>query len=103
MIYLGFLAFQSGLDLNVDAMIYCPLRTQAKDYHELRQAGFFSTHGFSATEYFSPLRGQAPRRSQGPELQLYGSVFDHGFCPVDGKNVHISVAELVKLREKQAS
>lgn len=83
MIYLGFLAFQSGLDLNVDTMIYCPLRTYAKDRHEPRQAGFFSTHGLSATEYFSSVRRQAPRRSQGPELHLHGSVFDHGFCPVD--------------------
>ena len=31
MIYLGFLAFQSGLDLNFDSMTYGLLRSHAKD------------------------------------------------------------------------
>jgi hypothetical protein len=80
MICFGFLGFQSDLDLNVDAMIYCLLRTQAENRLEPMQAGFYSTHGLSATEYFSPLRSQAPWRLQGPELHLHGSISDHDFC-----------------------
>ena len=83
MIYLGFLAFQSGLDLNFDSMTYGLLRRHAKDRNEPRQACFLSTHGLLAAEHVSPLRGQAPRRSQSSRLHLHGPVLDHGLCSID--------------------
>ena len=42
MIHNGFLAFQSGLDLNFDSMTYGLLRRHAKGHHEPRQACFLS-------------------------------------------------------------
>jgi hypothetical protein len=52
MIYLGFLAFQAGLDLNFDSMTSGLLRSPAKDCNEPRQACFFSTHGVFAAGTF---------------------------------------------------
>ena len=65
MIYFGFLAFQSGLDLNFDPMTYGLLHVHAKDRHEPRQACFLPTHDIPATEHFSPLRDYTSRLSQG--------------------------------------
>ena len=83
MTYLGFLAFQSGLDLNFDSMTYGLLRSHAKDRNEPRQACFLSTHGVSAPEHFPSMRGRSQRRSQGSRFHLHGPVLDHGLCSVD--------------------
>ena len=64
MTYLGFLAFQSGLDLNFGSMTYGLLRSHAKDRNEPRQACFLSTHGVSAPEHFPSMRGRSQRRSR---------------------------------------
>jgi hypothetical protein len=45
MIQNGFLAFQSGSDLNFDSMTYGLLRRHAKGHHEPRQTCFLSTRG----------------------------------------------------------
>lgn len=49
MIYLDFLAFESGLDLNIDAMTYGLSYLYAKDRHEPRQACLFSADGSRPT------------------------------------------------------
>src|SRR5690606_22948367 len=83
MIYLGFLAFESGLDLNIEAMTYGLSYLYAKDHHEPGQACLFSADGFSAAEHVSSLRGSLSGQSQGQGFFLHGSILDDGLCPVD--------------------
>lgn len=58
MIYLLNLAFQSGLDLNVESQTVGFLRISAQNRHAPRQARVCATHALPATEHVSPLCGR---------------------------------------------
>ena len=47
----SFLAFQPGLDLNLDPMTYGLLHLHAMGQNELQQICFLSTHGVSAFDH----------------------------------------------------